>query len=164
MDVHNVTAPPTGRDTANRVTSPHLKHPVKEGRLLRYRSRRVPPPNKTSSETNTPPETPKRRQSESFSITNPYVMHEVQGDSKDDQADFKDPDAHAQIMHKSATVNAIKTAPSQNLSAPFKKNSGSSGELKSISPLYQVDKSALYPSNFKPFPKRNAGKRKAQGK
>ena len=29
------------------------------------------------------------------------------------------------------------------------------GELKSTSPLYQVDKSAMYPTNFKPFPHRN---------
>lgn len=28
-------------------------------------------------------------------------------------------------------------------------------ELKSTSPLYQVDKSAMYPTNFKPFPHRN---------
>ena len=28
-------------------------------------------------------------------------------------------------------------------------------ELKSTSPLYQIDKSAMYPTNFKPFPHRN---------
>ena len=83
-------------------------------------------------------------------------MHEVQGEKEEDPKPVvTHPGAHAEIMDKVAPKNKIKSPPTSKSSAQDE-----SKEMKSTSLLYKVDKSALYPSNFKPFPSRNANRRK----
>ncbi|XP_066915732.1 TBC1 domain family member 30-like [Clytia hemisphaerica] len=159
VDVNNVVAPPRARyrkpsnfpalKTLGKGGPPAPPRPIKESPKVVHES--------TSSKGEGETKTSLKKQ-DSFSITNPYVMLEVQGNGDESDA-INDPDAHAHIMKKTAPTNKIRSAPTNQLSAPTKKDSNLSSELNSVSPLYKVDKSALYPTNFKPFPKRNIGKR-----
>jgi len=184
VDVNNVTAPPRAR-YRKPSNFPALKAPSKGGGStpapLKPPTKEVTPSKVVDENSAKDGETSitstkiALRKQDSFSITNPYVMLEVQGDNDEVKA-VNDPDAHAHMMKKATPLNQIRSAPKtqqqqqqqqqQRLSAPVRKElaSTSSGELQSTSPLYHVDKSALYPSNFKPFPKRNMSKRKANNK
>lgn len=188
VDVHNVSAPPRAR-YRKPSNFPALKAPSKGG------STGLTPSTKTQKEASNKSKENKEKakiihesntmssgakgtatggyekstlkKQDSFSITNPYVMHEVQGNGDGSDA-TNDPTAHAHIMKNQTVPNKIRTAPKtqqqqQQLSAPIKKEANPGSDLQSTSPLYKVDKSALYPTNFKPFPKRNIGKRATLG-
>lgn len=176
VDVNNVTAPPRARyrkpsnfpalkapsKSGSPVLKPYKESPkfVYEGdvRHNRGRASSMGSMSDTTSADNHSRQKHSLERSESFSITNPYVMHEVQ--AKDDKQDNNNtgtanPDAHAEIMHKSVPSTSMKTPP---VKAPI--SSEETGAMKSTSLLYKVDKSALYPSNFKPFPNRSNSRRK----
>ena len=176
VDVHNVSAPPRAR-YRKPSNFPALKAPSKGGSGFTP-PLQTPVATETTNSTNNKEETKivhesangagyeksSLKKQNSFSITNPYVMLEVQGNEDESNA-TNDPDAHAHIMKNQTVPKKIRTAPNsqQHLSAPMKKDANFANELQSTSPLYKVDKSALYPTNFKPFPKRNIGKRTTLG-
>ena len=185
VDVHNVSAPPRAR-YRKPSNFPALKKPSKGGstgltpstttKENKEKTKIIHESNSASGTAGSGGsgyEKSTLKKQDSFSITNPYVMHEVQGNGDESDA-TNDPTAHAHIMKNQTAPNKIRTAPNsqlqqhqqqqqKQLSAPSKKDMNAGSDLQSTSPLYKVDKSALYPTNFKPFPKRNIGKRGTLG-
>ena len=105
--------------------------------------------------------------SRSSSLVKPYVTHELQALNALDEGD--------EFGHENEHENASNDAFDQKLDSPTSENASQSSSevstfhtsnlkednsLKSTSLLYQVDRSALYPSNFKPFPHRNSHAKK----
>lgn len=171
VDVNNVTAPPRAR-YRKPSNFPALKAPSKGGPpvlkpvkdptpkfVYEHSTERKQSDDSTETAADVSSSELQRKpleRSDSFSITNPYVMHEVQDDQNESKPGTTNPGAHAEIMNKSVPPNTIKSPPVRS-SVPL---DDCGGDMKSTSLLYKVDKSALYPSNFKPFPSRNNNRRK----
>lgn len=105
---------------------------------------------------------------ESFSITNPYVTREVQATSDMNDVVNNNNNMVVPANSKAADNSDKKTVQSNSQtttkrtttsSRPMKVSGKADKDLKSTSLLYQVHKSALYPSNFNPFPYRQNSKR-----
>jgi len=95
---------------------------------------------------------------ENVTLQNPYIANEVQ--TLPDQLEQCSMEESVKItLNKSDPPPSSKTEKHKRHKSPSKSkskdNSKTDTELKSTSLLYQVDKSALYPTNFKPFPHRN---------
>lgn len=89
------------------------------------------------------------------SFTSPYVTREI-------QAIPDEPEAHAfsSCDDTASTPNTNSFHNNTKIQNTIHFNKKNDAELKSTSLLYQIDKSALYPSNFKPFPHRNSNARR----
>ena len=105
----------------------------------------------------------------SLSITNPYVTKEIQATNDVTVAidtASKTSDIATSPINNTDCRTSVLTSPSSPTTSSEKSDVSISGgsplrckksdpDLKSTSVLYQVHKSALYPSNFNPFPYRN---------
>lgn len=105
---------------------------------------------------------------ETFSFTNPYVTREIQASSdlsdliKDKLPSSREQQRTSQQPPTPYETNFQINEPpklTRATSRPMKGDSKTENDSTNSSVLYQVHKSALYPSNFNPFPHRNNQRR-----